>query len=120
MKSILFSGSPWDTRPRILWQELFNAYREFECDLSNLDNLLIDFENCKNLFDELNGDTERAVFLWGCYKGSFPTTWIPDKKWLDSGLSFGEFLHFQTYDHYLLCTVTSEQASFERYHLNKE
>ncbi len=72
------SGCLYSTWPRLLWQGLFNRYREHG-DLANMDNMLLDYDNCQAFFNDAVGD--EGAFLWGIYDGHYSTTWIPSSAW---------------------------------------
>lgn len=56
---------------RVLWQDLFNFYRERGGSMTNMDNILIDYENCKELFEIVgSGD-----FLFAFDVDTCRTTW---------------------------------------------
>ena len=88
IKEIAFTGSMPDIRPRMLWQTLFDLYRENNCDINNMDNMLIDYEKCKDVFTKLITNNE-VKFLWGCAPNSFQT-------------NFCICQDFNTYDLYVL------------------
>lgn len=80
-----FGGIPWERRPFMLWQQLFDYYRMHGCLLDNMHNILIDLDNCKKLFDDLH-ENKRICFIWGCDLGHYRTTWIAEKQWKDIGV----------------------------------
>lgn len=101
----------WDCRPRMLWQKLFDFYREQGCKLEHLDNLLIDFVNCQKLFDEelLNLNEKTTVhFIFGCDPGYSNTTWIPQKHWKTDDVRI--LMTYANYDRYLVCSVNCNRA----------
>lgn len=105
-----FRGLMWDCRPRMLWQKLFDFYRRSKCDLKRLDNLLLDYENCKKLFDEefIYPQKKAVHFIFGCESSHFMTTWIPQRSWLYD--SPKHTVLFSNYDNNLVCSINSERA----------
>jgi len=80
-----------------------------------MDNMLIDHENCKKVFDELNNINIKEVqFIWGCNKKNFMTLWVSEKSW--HGASYLETSDMSGYDFTILCRVTDEKATFEVIH----
>lgn len=73
MKILDFRGSMYECRSRVLWQALFNLYRERGCNLDNLDNLLIDLKNCEKIIEEAV-DTKKTFHIGMDRTGQ--TTWI--------------------------------------------
>lgn len=53
-------------RARRVWQQLFNCYRMFDGDLSNLDNLLVDYQNLLDYFNKYE---------------NFEVAWYMSYKW---------------------------------------
>ena len=106
--TVNFDGYMYDVRPRLLWQQLFNFYRENNCPLDHLDNMLIDLRNCVQAIDMTHdGPVE---FLWGCDPGYYNTTWINQSNWADIGMD--QFLSFQSYDWFVHCKLTYNEAIF--------
>ncbi len=50
--------------PRILWQQLFNAYRDAGCSLTHMDNLLIDLATCQDVFTKYLSRRSKVRLLW--------------------------------------------------------
>jgi hypothetical protein len=48
-----------------------------------MDNILIDYDNCLKLFDELD---ESETFIWACDKGCYYTTWKPVDEDIDTAV----------------------------------
>jgi len=105
-----FRGSMWDCRPRMLWQKLFDFYRESGCELGHLDNLLIDYENCKKLFDTPHVYYKKGTthFIFGCESKQFMTTWISQTSWIYDSPKHTMLL--SNYDSHLVCSVNADQA----------
>ena len=107
-----FRGSMWDCRPRMLWQKLFDFYRESGCTLEHLDNLLIDFGNCQELFDKKLLHPNEGVtvhFIFGCNVRDFMTTWVERERWwVDHDPK--QTIEFLSYDRCLICSVNSNEA----------
>jgi len=64
--------------PRLLWQMLFNLYQDNGGDLSQLDNLLIDYDRCKEVFATPDPVVE---ILWSFSEETGYTTWHTREKW---------------------------------------
>ena len=98
----------WDVRPRRLWQQLFNFYRENECPLDNMDNILIDLENCVEAIEKSHDGTVR--FLWGCDPGYYFTTWMNEERW--EGIGLQTAIDYSSFDWFVLCELTADEAKF--------
>ena len=107
-ETINFLGSARDCIPRILWQRLFDFYREHGGKIDHMDNMLIDFKSCEQLIDSLDGGKKQ--FLFGMVDGHWMTTW---RDMDDSQMTIEEIKLTNFCDHWLLCTVTSEEATFQ-------
>jgi hypothetical protein len=66
-----FAGSVWDVRPRELWLQLFNLYVAGGAPLNGMQNMLIDLDNCKEVFDRIRRYTDKAAFRYDHEKASF-------------------------------------------------
>lgn len=108
---ISFRGDMYSVLPRKVWQILYNIYSEAGCDLTNLDNLLIDYDNCKELFDNLKKE-EEVVFIFGCSHRTYPTTWISENKFWDDKQSM---IEFNWCDVMYEVKVNEDGATFTRY-----
>lgn len=109
-----FRGSMWECRPRMLWQALFDIYRENGGDLSNMDNILIDFRNCRKCFyKRLSHENDSHTFLWGFHRKF--TTWINKRDWLDGNLEATMTIRssFRSSNTYVLCEVTEYNATLQ-------
>lgn len=94
-------------RAREIWQELFNFYKQNNCPLDKMDNILIDYDNCLKLFDnpELN-----EVFIWACDKGCYYTTWKPvEVDEVDDAVRWVK----ADYDVVILVKVTRDSVTFD-------
>jgi len=80
-------------------------------DLENLDNLLIDYDNCKALFEELEPGWS-FVFLWGCVENHFMTGWYNETDWLDGDPELTA--RVIGYDVTVLVHVTNEEITLRR------
>lgn len=107
-----FRGDMWDVRPRRLWQQLFDFYRENGCPLDRMDNMLIDLRNCVEAFDMAHDGTLR--FLWGCDPGYYNTTWINEESWKDVGIDM--CMSFSSFEWFVLCDLTADKATFTIQH----
>lgn len=106
-----FRGSMWESRPSMLWQQLFDFYRYSGCDLENLSNLLIDFRNCQELFDKgLLYPKEKTTihFIFGCSTGSYMTTWLNRERWIFDSVK--HTMTYSCYDKHLVCSVNADRA----------
>ena len=108
-ETIEFRGSMRDCIPRILWQRLFDFYREHGGKIDHMDNMLIYYQNCLKLADSIGFDGEFR-FLFGMVDGHWMTTW---RDMDESQMTVEEIKLTTCYDHWLLCTVTSEEATFK-------
>ena len=101
MKRIDLRGAAFDCLPRILWQALFDEYRQNGGSLDNMDNMLIDLRNCEKAFLEHDGELS---FLFGFDIGG-STTWVYDKtftrenylRWVASSF-YDNFLFVRVFD----------------------
>lgn len=109
LMKIDFRGSLWNVRPRILWQSLFNFYRQQGCPLDHLDNMLIDLRNCTEVFDKLTNN-QTVEFLWGCNPGHSETTWIAESSF--EGYSIEVITTISAFDYFVLCEVSGDEAKF--------
>lgn len=75
-----------------------------------MDNILIDFKNCQEVFANMNLDTVR--FLWGCCPGHYSTTWLPEKSWWDGNPELTA--NGMSWDFVVLCEVNDHEARFTR------
>lgn len=66
-KPVRLTGSSLGNVARKIWQLLFEVYRQ-KSDLSNMDNMLIDYEHCVSWSKRLTdiNDTTIYKFYWGC------------------------------------------------------
>ena len=105
-----FRGSMWDCRPRMLWQKLFDFYRDSGCPLDHMDNILIDLRNCQELFDsdDLGFMKGTLHFIFGWCPGHFMTTWIPRQSWLSDDPKLT--IRYSNFDRYLVCSVNDSRA----------
>lgn len=78
MTTITFRGYMFDCRHRLLWQALFDIYRQHSGDLSNMDNLLIDLENCNCVVHDVMELGKPRRFVWGMDVGGYQTAWIDE------------------------------------------
>ena len=106
-----FHGDMYSILPRKLWQVLYNIYSEASCDLTNLDNLLIDYDNCKDLFNQLERGQE-AVFTFGCEPKHWMTTWIPENQFWDD---YDSMIELSNYDVIYKVQVNENGATFTRH-----
>jgi len=108
-KIISLRGSDHNCFPRILWQQLFNFYREKGGDLNNLDNLLIDHDCCKKLFEEMQFDG-KAVFIFGCDSNYFTTEFIHAETLMEYKEDLKRAVElFSICDFHILCEVTARE-----------
>ena len=103
-----FRGSMRDVRARMLWQRLFDFYREQGCPLDHMDNMLIDLRNCVEAMDGLGGGSTR--FLWGCTPGHCMTTWQPDGAWINGDVELT--CEWANGDWFVLCELSEDEARF--------
>jgi len=92
-----FHGDMYDVVPRRLWQVLFDHYRSRGGDLLTMDNMLIDFDNCKEWRDRLSqGIGNDFIFLFD--DRDYHTSWRWRNQWrsgdarqllTDSGCRYG-------------------------------
>lgn len=110
MPKIDLSYRMYECIPRVIWQQLFNFYRENCGDLGNLDNLLIDYENCKKFFDQCVDREKPITFIFGMCEKSGNTTWIEEEYfWEDIQVRIAA----SSFDHHILCTITQKEFSYE-------
>lgn len=107
-KTLDFRGSMWDCRSRMLWQVLFDYYREQGCPLERMDNMLCDHTNCVKLSEGFRH--EPVIFMWGCDSGCFLTWWVESSQW--EGQSPEWFASWQCWDFAVLVEVGEELATF--------
>ena len=105
-KPLAFRGSMASCYPRMLWQRLFDIYKEVGCDLAHLDNLLIDYGLVKTIIDELKPSSP-SVFIWGCYSKSFQTAFCIPTEGEDYGWRFAKCLVV------IECTITMKEVTFK-------
>jgi len=75
-KSISFSCSVYECLPRKIWQVLFNFYRENGGDLDDMDNMLIDYEQCKKFIEQTVKSEVPTNFLFGLHIATGITSWV--------------------------------------------
>lgn len=85
----------------LLWQMLFDRYREEGCLLSNMHNILVDYDSCK----EMVGNYDRAI--WSCSPGDYVTEFTNV-----TGLDNDEIV--LTYDVNYLITLTEDEFTLTR------
>ena len=108
--TINFRGYLHDVRSRLLWQQLFNFYRENNCPLDHLDNILIDLRNCVEAIDmTYDGPVE---FLWGCDPGYYHTTWIRQQQWDTVGIDL--MINMSSIRWFVHCRLTHNEAIFTK------
>lgn len=112
MNEISLHGNMWSVNPSVLWQQLFNLYR----DGGNLDfmqNMLIDYENCKQVFDQVNKD-KNIVFIFGfdCGKIIPNTMWLWEKDFWKDQLNLQ--LQYHEMDNCFKFVVSEEKIVWER------
>jgi len=101
----------WDVRPRLLWQKLFDFYRGCGCPLNNMDNILIDYRNCQELFNRIaSGETEQ--FLFQLEPGHLMTSWLNQSSWFNKDDPTST-VNQQGWDFAVLVTVNEEKAKFK-------
>ena len=113
MKTVNIRGTVHSVKPRTLWQQLFNFYRENGGDLDNLDNLLVDFNNCRELFnsqDRLFWKTTK--FVWGLRDDGMSTDWLGEN--LLSQTSDPKLLFSTPMKCIYLCEVHQYHMTFAR------
>lgn len=96
--------------PRLIWQQLFNFYRNNGGNLDRLDNLLIDYENCKKYFDDILFKKDKIKFILAIHLKTGSTSWIEEKSFWPNIKDIKEAMF---YDHYLLCTITRDKFEYE-------
>ena len=79
-KTICLRGYLFQARPRVLWQGLFDFYRDHGGYLGNMDNMLLDYENCKEVFQRVNRG-EPADFVFMFCDGGWHTSWSWREAW---------------------------------------
>ena len=102
-----FAGDMVEIHPYRVWQKLFDYYRERDCMLGRMHNLMIDYENCKKLFETLDG---KVVFLWGCDTGSWSTRWCNEDRFIDG--SYELTARIYPCDFFCLVFSTRDGATF--------
>lgn len=60
--------------PYLLWQELFNIYRELECPCENMSNIIYDYDNCKEVFQKYYTHGPQQ-FIFELSKEDYYTSW---------------------------------------------
>lgn len=107
-----FHGCMHGVQARKLWQRLFDFYREKGCPLGNLDNLLVDYQNCVKVFDSLSGE-EMATecFMWVCDPSSYRTQWAPHSHF--AVMSPRQQAARQDEEFAVWCEVSYDKATFE-------
>ena len=107
-KSINLYGSYDDgVRSRRIWQQLFDIYREHG-DLSNMDNMLIDYDNClKFVKDQRKSGSRHNSFVLGFDFDRGDTWWY-------SGERFDkEYALVAThFDHYIEVNIDGDEVEF--------
>lgn len=109
-----FRGSMTGCWPRMLWQELFNLYRKHGGDLTNMDNMLIDYELCKELFDaiwhrEVLVENPTREVLWsfasiGSTEWTLKKNWCGDIQVMKEVLSYENIYHIQVHKNEVIIT----------------
>lgn len=62
-KTISLQYEPTERFSYLLWQELFNIYRELGCPCENMSNIIYDYDNCKEVFQKYyTGGTQQFIF----------------------------------------------------------
>jgi hypothetical protein len=108
---VRFRSDMRDVRARRLWQRLFDFYRENQCPLGHMDNMLIDLQNCVEVMEATLTTIEPVRFLWGCDTGHNMTTWINERSWKD--ISIETCMKISGFDFFVLCEVTKDEARFQ-------
>lgn len=108
-KTISFHGSMWDCRARMLWQQLFDYYREHGGDLNHMDNMLIDFETCKKAFEQQSYNPVTR-FVWGCCENHWVTYWYDLAGYTDADKDI--LVRGSPCDFLVHCELTSDRAVF--------
>lgn len=72
-----FNGYMHSCRARLFWQTLFDMYRSNGGQLDRLDNLLVDYEYCKQVIDE----DKSVKILWGFSLETGFSEWIREPTW---------------------------------------
>ena len=116
-KNIRLAGSMKDCHARMVWQGLFDVYREYGGSLENLDNLLIDLGNCEDAVEEAQAGLV-GTFLWGFFQRSFCTAAIPCANWSSKNVEHEAIM--LGCDVYALVEVNDRWARFHVFTLEGE
>lgn len=76
-KILDMQSNVYNVNTRKIWQELFNYYKEYG-DLSNLDNMLIDYDTIEFL---RKGESNNCIFLWGYHAECYSTILLQKQDW---------------------------------------
>ena len=106
MKRIDLRGRSFDCLSRILWQALFDEYRNNGGSLDNMDNMLIDLRNCEKVFLEQDGEVS---FVFGFEFDK--TTWIYDKTFTRE--KYLQWVTWSFYDNLLFVRVFDDTIEIE-------
>jgi len=110
-KDLNFRGIKETCLPRMLWQRLFNFYQR-RGDNSDLDSLLIDYDNCKGVIHSVyNLGAESLTFLWGFHYDDSITYWKYENMW--GGNSPQLLAEIEDVDWAVVVTVTKNKTTFE-------
>ena len=82
-----FSKSSYDQWYRILWQKLFDLYRENGGSLDCMNDLLIDLKSCDQLCKRVLGGAT-PTFFFSFSSGSDMTFWSSDNSHMDCDFTF--------------------------------
>lgn len=99
---------PFSCKPRMLWQVLFDFYRDVGGRIESMDNMLVDYDQCKRLIDEELGHGRDFTLAFGCDKGSFFTTLVHHR-----GRSVTELSSVFGHDRWLKVDVTRKEIAWE-------
>lgn len=119
MQTIILKYSPKESHPVLLWQKLFDRYREEGCSLKTMYSILIDYEHCKKVFEKVRKSGEPIRFLWGCSPNGvtefhFEPTIEPAETGPPEARPFNHEMFWQRHFIYI-CEATKEGVSFHQY-----
>lgn len=97
-----------DVKPRVLWQSLFNLYRELGCPLDRMDNILLDLENCQRAVNMASD--KPLAFIWSCEPGDYRTLWRYEWEWSIADPTQYAMTLVEAW--VVLCKLTGHEATF--------
>lgn len=103
-----------------VWQALFDIYREKQCPLEHMHDMLLDFAPIRNMTDSLHGPEVVGVgILWTCSPGGRFTQLRMQRDWVDADPKRTIFCYNVPSDYVVKVTYSNYEVVLEEIDIAK-